>query len=249
MRYFITLAYRGTRYAGWQSQANALSVQDVLEKALTTLLRQPIGLVGCGRTDAGVHARYYVAHFDAEGALPETFLANMNGMLPEDIAVYSAKAMPSEAHARYDAIERHYQYYISLRKNPFDQETSWFLPKATSYPLDILQTTADLLLQYDSFLPFCKVDGGNTHYRCRLFLAQWQLIPEEGQLVFHIAANRFLRGMVRLIVGTSLAVARGALSLDAVRTALEKQQPLGKSFSVPAHGLALTDVRYPYPIV
>ncbi|MCS6930003.1 MAG: tRNA pseudouridine(38-40) synthase TruA [Saprospiraceae bacterium] len=248
MRYFLSLAYRGTRYAGWQRQPNALSVQEVLENSLSMLLRQPIEVVGCGRTDAGVHARYYVAHFDAEGELPKTFLQNINGILPGDIAVYTVKRMPSEAHARYDAVERHYCYYISLRKDPFAQETAWLYPHAGLLDINLLQRMANLLMQYEAFLPFCKTDSNVEHYRCRLHMARWEYLLDENQLVFQIAANRFLRGMVRLIVGTCLAVARGVLTLEGVREALEKQQPLPKSISVPAHGLALTNVRYPYPI-
>ncbi len=248
MRYFLTLAYRGTRYAGWQYQPNAPSVQEVLEKALSVLLRQPISVVGCGRTDAGVHARYYVAHFDAEGDLPDTFLQNINGILPEDIAVYTARLMPDGAHARFDATERHYHYSIALRKDPFAQETTWFYPRASRADIDVLQEVADLLPQYESFLPFCKTDGGNEHYRCAVRLARWEYMPENGHLVFHIAANRFLRGMVRLIVGCCMAVGQGVLKLQEVRWALEHQKPLPKSLSAPAHGLALTGVHYPYPV-
>ncbi len=248
MRYFLSLAYRGTRYAGWQRQPNALSVQEVLEKALSVLLRQSIEVVGCGRTDAGVHARYYVAHFDAEGDLPSTFLQNINGMLPSDIAVYTAKAMPEDAHARYDATERYYRYHIALRKDPFALETAWLYPRATQIDIGVLQAVAGLLPQYEAFLPFCKTDGGNDHYRCSIRLARWEYLPGDEQMVFHIAANRFLRGMVRLIVGTCVAVGHGTLSLEVVRQALEKQTPLSKALSAPAQGLALTDVQYPYSI-
>lgn len=248
MRYFLSLAYRGTRYAGWQRQPNALSVQEVLEKALSVLLRQPIEVVGCGRTDAGVHARFYVAHFDAEGALPETFLKNINGMLPDDIAVYTIKAMPSDAHARYDATERHYRYHIALRKDPFTLQTAWLHPQAAHFEIGALQAVADLLPQYEAFLPFCKTESGNSHYRCVIRTARWEQLPDDAQLVFHIAANRFLRGMVRLIVGTCIAVGNGTLSLEAVQQALEEQTPLSKALSAPPQGLALTEVHYPYSI-
>ncbi|MDW8229337.1 MAG: tRNA pseudouridine(38-40) synthase TruA [Saprospiraceae bacterium] len=249
MRYFLSMAYRGTRYAGWQRQPNALSVQEVLEKALSVLLRQPIEVVGCGRTDAGVHARYYVAHFDANGDLPATFLQNINGILPEDIAVYTVKAMPPEAHARYDAIERHYHYHIALRKDPFAVETAWLHPRAAHINIGVLQAVADLLPQYEAFLPFCKTEGGNDHYRCVVRFARWERLSDGSMLVFHIAANRFLRGMVRLIVGTCMAVGHGTLSFEAVQQALEEQKPLPKVLSAPAQGLALTDVRYPYPVL
>lgn len=246
MRYFLTLAYRGTRYCGWQRQPNAPSVQEVLENALTILLRQPVEVTGCGRTDAGVHARYYVAHFDAERDLPGTFLYSLNGLLPKDIAVYAAQPVHGDAHARYDAFSRSYQYTIALRKDPFALETAWLLPRADQLDLPAVHAVAALLPQYQAFFPFCKTDSGVEHYRCTLTEARWEHRPEAGQLVFHISANRFLRGMVRLIVGACISAGQGLIRVDDVRQALDTQRPLHKSLSVPPQGLALTDVRYPY---
>ncbi|MBL7829237.1 MAG: tRNA pseudouridine(38-40) synthase TruA [Saprospiraceae bacterium] len=243
-RYFLTLAYRGTHYCGWQTQPNAPSVQETLEMALTTILRQPIEITGCGRTDTGVHARYYVAHFDAIDALPPTFLNGLNSLLPEDIAVYGIKEVDSKAHARYDAFERSYQYHLSFRKDPFLTETAWFYPQFKKLDVAKMVETANLLPQYTSFLPFCKTDSSTEGYECLLKRAAWEELPDQSGLIFHITANRFLRGMVRLIVGACVQAGVGQIAPVDVQYALDHQKPLKKSLSVPAHGLFLTDVKY-----
>ncbi|MCC6282226.1 MAG: tRNA pseudouridine(38-40) synthase TruA [Saprospiraceae bacterium] len=248
MRYFITLAYHGARFNGWQIQPNAPSVQETLETACSTILRQPIGITGCGRTDTGVHARYYVAHFDAEGDLPDRFLLALNGILPAGIGVYSVRAMPPEAHARYDAYERSYKYYISLRKNPFATESAWFYPQNRLLDLGKMQEVADVLPKYRDFFPFCKTHSGVDSYTCELRSAHWELLPDEHLLVFHITANRFLRGMVRLIVGACVQAGMGQITVQDVQKALDEQKSLKKSLSVPPQGLFLTDVKYPYPV-
>ncbi len=245
MRYFLTLAYRGTHYNGWQIQPNAPSVQGVIQKALTTLLRHPVEVVGCGRTDTGVHARYYVAHFDTEAELPATFLPNINGLLPYDIAVQAVRPVAKEAHARFDAYQRSYEYHIALQKDPFARETSWFLPQNDRLDLGKMQQVADLLPRYASFFPFCKTHSGLDVYTSTIIRAAWEYQPDLHRLIFHIAANRFLRGMVRLIVGASVNVGFGKITLDDVKTALDAQQILQKSLSVPPEGLFLTDVKYP----
>jgi tRNA pseudouridine38-40 synthase len=159
-RYFLRLSYLGTRYSGWQTQPNAISVQATLEGALSTILQQNVAITGCGRTDAGVHARYYVAHFDAEGALPTNFLNGLNSLLPEDIAVSAIQVVAAEAHARYDAFERSYEYHITFRKDPFQTKTAWFYPQFARLDLQKMEETANLLPQYKSFFPFCKTDSG-----------------------------------------------------------------------------------------
>lgn len=244
-RYFLTLSYRGTRYSGWQIQPNAISVQATLEEAISTILRQKIDLTGCGRTDTGVHARYYVAHFDAEGDLPPRFLNGLNSLLPADIAVSAIQPVASGAHARYDAYERSYEYHISFRKDPFSTETAWFYPQFARLDLQKMQETASLLPHYKSFFPFCKTDSGVDAYNCDLKRATWEILPDGSGLIFHITANRFLRGMVRLIVGACVQTGIGQLSVAAVQEALEKQQHLPKSLSVPPQGLFLTAVKYP----
>lgn len=245
MRYFLTLSYLGTPFNGWQRQPNAPSVQETMEKALSTILRQPVEITGCGRTDTGVHARHYVAHFDAEGELPPTFLIGLNSLLPESIAIYSCKPVDARAHARYDAFERSYEYHLALRKDPFATGTAWFYPQHSRLDLNKMQQVADLLPQYAAFYPFCKTHSGVDSYACDLKRAVWEAHPEAHSLVFHITANRFLRGMVRLIVGACIQTGIGQLEVNDVREALDKQQALKKSLSVPPQGLFLTDVKYP----
>lgn len=246
MRYFLTLAYHGAFFNGWQIQPDAPSVQETLELACSTVLRQPVSITGCGRTDAGVHARYYVAHFDAEGELPKRFLESINGILPSGIGVYTVRAMHPEAHARFDAYERSYTYHISLRKDPFSTETAWFYPKHRLLDIGKMQETADLLLKYEAFFPFCKTHSGVDSYLCQMKKAQWELLPDDHLLLFQITANRFLRGMVRLIVGACIQTGIGQISIEDVRQALNEQKTLKKSLSVPPQGLFLTSVKYPY---
>lgn len=248
MRYFLTLAYRGTRYSGWQVQPNATSVQETLENALTTILRQPVAITGCGRTDTGVHARHYVAHMDVEGELPATILHGLNSLLPGDIAVYAIRPMHADAHARFDAVSRSYVYQITLQKDPFSVETAWHYPQGNKLDTGLLQEVAALLPGYDAFFPFCKSHSGVEHYRCAITESRWEINPNEARLVFHISANRFLRGMVRLIVGACIQAGQGQLALADIRSALDKQTALPKSLSVPPQGLALTEIKYPYPV-
>lgn len=245
MRYFMSLAYRGTRYSGWQIQPNAVSVQATLETALGIILRQPTGVTGCGRTDAGVHARFYVAHFDAEADLPPGFLRGLNSLLPYDIAVYEVWQVHPEAHARFDAHERSYEYHIALRKDPFATETAWFFPQNDKLDVGKMQQVADLLPGYRSFYPFCKSDSGLDSFDCELKSAVWECRPDAFRLIFYITANRFLRGMVRLIVGACLNAGLGKVDTEEVKLALDQQIHLKKSLSVPPQGLFLTGVRYP----
>ena len=246
MRYFLTLSYRGTHYAGWQVQSNAPSVQNALETALTTMLREKTAVTGCGRTDAGVHASFYVAHFDAAENLSPGFVNRLNSLLPKDVAVHAIRAVLPTAHARFDAYERSYAYHLSLRKDPFSTETAWHYPLYASLDFEKMQGVASLLPNYSDFSPFCKTDSGVEHYTCEMKSAFWEQQPEEHQWIFHISANRFLRGMVRLIVGACIQVGSGKLTISDIQTALNEQKPLKKSLSVPPQGLFLTDVKYPF---
>lgn len=246
MRYFLTLSYLGTRYSGWQVQPNAPSVQSMLESALATLLRQQVEVTGCGRTDAGVHARDYVAHFDAADKLPASFLNGLNSLLPDDIAIWGVRPVPPEAHARYDAFERSYEYRISFRKDPFSAKTAWFFPKISRLDFEKMRQAADIFPQYGAFYPFCKTHSGAGHYGCELKSARWEIAPGEHKAVFHVTANRFLRGMVRLMVGACINAGTGQLHVADIRQALDEQSPLKKSLSVPPRGLCLTSVKYPY---
>jgi tRNA pseudouridine38-40 synthase len=246
MRYFAELAYRGTAYSGWQNQPGQISVQQTLEQAFSTILGTPIEVVGCGRTDAGVHARQYFLHFDYLGAFPREFLRRFNKFLPPDIAVFRIFEVAPEAHARFDATHRAYEYHIDFVKNPFGTDTAYFYPFAALPDAAAMRQAAALLLDYDHFFTFCKTQSDAKTMRCDLRRAEWEGSPEEGRMVFHIAADRFLRGMVRLIVGMCLNVGTGKVALEEVRHALEQQQWLKKSWSVPPQGLYLTDIRYPF---
>jgi tRNA pseudouridine38-40 synthase len=244
LRYFLSLAYNGTAYCGWQRQPNGPSVQETLEKALFTILRDPIEVTGCGRTDTGVHASYYVAHFNTDKDLPGSFLNRLNSLLPQDIAIFSCEQVAGEAHARFDATVRTYAYHLSSRKDPFGRGIVWFYPQAHLLDLEKMQQTAALIKEYNAFYPFCKTHSGVDHYRCQLMEARWEYVADQHQFIFHISANRFLRGMVRLIVGACMQVGIGQLTLEDVRKALNEQTHLPKSWSVPPDGLFLTDIQY-----
>ena len=244
MRFFAEISYQGTAYAGWQRQDNALTIQQVIEDALTTLLQERISILGCGRTDAGVHARQFFFHFDMNPQAIDGLEGRLNRFLPKDIAVHRIIPVEHDVHARFDATSRTYQYFLSFVKDPFTRETAYYFPFKDLTKTDLLPRSAELLLNYDSFFPFCKTNSDADHYRCELTQAKWTI--DENEAVFTISSNRFLRGMVRLIVGMCLQVGRGKLELNAVREALERQVHLRRSDSAPAHGLHLTAVRYPF---
>ncbi len=244
MRYFLSLSYLGTHYAGWQRQPNAMSVQEKLETALSTLLREPIELVGCGRTDTGVHARGYVAHFDTDAPLLDTFIFKLNALLPLDIAAHHFRPVAPEAHARFDATERQYQYRIVFEKDPFQTETAWFYPQGKHLDVEKMQAVAALLPEFQAFKPFCKSDSGLENFACQLHFARWLPAPDGNGLVFEISANRFLRGMVRLIVGACVDAGRGKILPEDVRRSLEAQTPLVRAWSVPPQGLVLSRIIY-----
>jgi tRNA pseudouridine38-40 synthase len=242
MRYFLELAYNGTRFSGWQRQPNALSVQERIEDVFSLILRQPIELFGCGRTDTGVHARYYVAHFDFEGSFPESFLQRANKMVGKDIVLKNINPVHAEAHARFDAYHRSYEYHISFVKNPFTIETEWFFSLHNALNINDLQKTAEILRGYEDFAPFCKTNSDAKTMKCQINRLEW--VFEGDKAVLHISANRFLRGMVRLIVGACVNVGLGQLSLEDLKKAMDDQSFLKKSYSVPPTGLFLTEVKY-----
>jgi tRNA pseudouridine38-40 synthase len=244
MRYFLELAYNGTRFCGWQRQPNALSVQECIEDAFSLILRQPIELMGCGRTDTGVHASYYVAHFDFDGVFPESFLQRANKMVGQDIALKKMNSVHNEAHVRFDAHLRSYEYHISFVKNPFTTEIEWFFPLYKTLNINDLKKAAEILRGYEDFAPFCKTNSDAKTMKCQLSRAEW--IFEGDKAVFHISANRFLRGMVRLIVGACMNVGLGQMSLDDLKKNMDEQIPLKKSYSVPPTGLFLTEVKYSF---
>ncbi len=241
-RYFLHLAYNGSRYHGWQRQPHSPSVQQTIEEVLSTICSQATEITGCGRTDTGVHARAYVAHVDLFGELPADLLRRLNRMLPPDIVIVHIEAVDEHLHARFDASHRAYHYDIVAHKDPFRQNTAWHYHGFHQLDQAAMQACAQLLLRYQAFAPFCKTKHDAKTLRCDLRQSEWGF--SESEMNYYIAANRFLRGMVRLIVGACVQVGLGKLSLKQVADALDKQQPLPKPLSVPASGLFLSEVRY-----
>jgi tRNA pseudouridine38-40 synthase len=245
MRYFIELAYQGTAYHGWQIQPKQVSVQSTITNALALILRQPeLEIVGCGRTDTGVHASQYFAHFDYDGEFPPGFTARLNKFLPPDIAIHRIFPVEEDQHARFGANYRAYEYHLCWQKNPFRQHTCYYYRPAPTLDQQAMQAAAQLLLEYEEFFPFCKTNSDAKTMRCELHRSEWEFGQESW--IFHIAANRFLRGMVRLIVGMCLSVGEGKMDLATVRRALDEQQRLSRSLSVAPEGLFLSEVRYPF---
>lgn len=245
-RYFIELAYNGTRYAGWQRQPGAPSVQQTIEDTCSTILRTPVEITGCGRTDAGVHARQYIAHLDLPTELSPDILHRLNRLLPPDIVLLRSIPVQPEAHARFDAYSRSYRYALSFQKNPFELDTCYFYPYQQKPDPERMQQAAALLLEYTEFYPFCKSDHDAKTLHCALSTCTWTFDATGSRAELEITSNRFLRGMVRLIVGMCLQVGIGKISLEEVREALEHQNRLKKSVSAPPQGLFLTDIRYPF---
>ena len=245
-RYFITLSYDGTRYHGWQIQPNGVSVQEKLQEALSTLLREPVTVTGAGRTDAGVHARMMVAHFDIpschDGILDGKQLAyKLNRLLPYDIAVSKVEPVSEEMHARFSATSRMYRYYIHTAKDPFQKAYSCEI----HYPLDFdrMNEAANILMTYEDFGAFCKSGADVKTTLCQVTKAEWvQTSPTTWY--FEIRANRFLRNMVRAVVGTLIEVGRGRLSLDDFRKVIEGKQRSDAGESMPGNALFLEDIVY-----
>lgn len=238
-RYFIELAYKGTAYNGFQVQENARTIQSEIEQAFAVLHRRPVTLTGSSRTDTGVHALQNYFHFDDPLPVHPQFVYKMNAILPPDIVVRQIHAMPDEAHARFDATGRSYVYRLHRFKDPFLEGVSYFFP----YKLDLerMQETADMLLKRNDFFSFSKTNTQVKNFECRLDACYW---VEKGEgLTFHISANRFLRGMVRLVTATLLKVGRGKMEVSEVERMMGEGRKAGTS--VPAHGLFLERVHYP----
>jgi tRNA pseudouridine38-40 synthase len=245
-RYFIKLAYFGKNYNGWQTQPNAPSVQETIENALFTITREKIEIVGCGRTDTGVHASEYYAHFDYEKPFPNGFLPRINKILPKDISIFDLIEVAADAHTRFDAFRRAYQYHIDGKKNPFRHELSTFVYNFDELDVEKMQNAAKLIADYQHFMPFCKSNHDAKTLFCEIYRSEWEWNVEEKTAIYHIAANRFLRGMVRLIVGMCLQVGAGKLTIEDVKYALDNQVLLKRSSSAEPQGLFLTEVKYPY---
>ena len=241
MRYFLDISYNGKNYHGWQEQPNAISVQEVLDQALTTILRTDIRGVGSGRTDTGVHAFQQVVHIDTlEEVDIDHTRYRLNSLLPHDIAINSMKKVKAEAHARFDAMKRSYRYFLHTSKNPFKNETSYFFPHALC--LEKINEACKLLISWKDFQAFSKVHTDVNNYECDLSEVEWETVSEG--FVFKVSANRFLRGMVRTLVGTLLDVGLEKLSLSDINKILESRDRRAAGRSVPAHGLYLSEVQY-----
>lgn len=243
MRYFIKLAYNGTNYHGWQYQPNAASVQETMNKAFSVILNSEISLMGAGRTDTGVHAKEMYAHFDFKNPLEEQNLIHkLNSFLPKDIVVYAIIPVADDAHTRFDATKRTYEYHINTFKDVFIQEQSWYFYQKLD--LELMNEAAQLLLKHTDFQCFSKVNTDVNTFDCCIFEAHWK--KENQKLIFTISANRFLRNMVRSIVGTLINIGLHKINLEDFETIIKNKNRDKAGFSVPAHGLYLTKIEYDY---
>jgi len=245
-RYFIYLAYDGTHYHGWQVQPNGISVQECLMKALSTYFQKETEVIGAGRTDAGVHAEMMIAHFDYEGLIDGAFLADkLNRMLPADISIYTIKQVKPDAHARFDAISRTYKYYLTTVKYPFNRHLTYRVHHTPDFAL--MNEAAKVLFEYSDFTSFSKLHTDVKTNNCKVMKAEWTQL-DANNWVFTIQADRFLRNMVRAIVGTLLEVGRGKMSIEDFRKVIEQQDRGKAGSSAPGHALFLVDVSYPESI-
>ena len=242
-RYFIELAYKGTNFHGWQIQPNAVSVQESLEKALSVITRQTIAVTGAGRTDTGVHASYFVAHFESEKPNLDhpDFTHKLNSFLSKEVVIFSISKVTSGAHARFDAISRTYQYHLNLRKDPFSLEISWYLFNQPDVAM--MNEASQILFEYSDFTSFSKLHTDVKTNNCKIYCAEWT--QEGSNIVFTVKADRFLRNMVRALVGTILEVGIGEIDMAEFRAIIELKNRGAAGFSVPAQGLFLTDIEYP----
>ena len=246
-RYFAELSFKGTRYFGWQRQPGQISVQEVLERTFSVFLRHPVAVTGAGRTDTGVHAAYYVAHFETED-LPfdlSDLVYKLNRFLPEDIALHRIWPVPADAHARFSARSRTYKYFISRVKDPFLVETA--IPYLLPLDMKKMNEAAAVLLQCDDFTSFSKLHTDAKTNICKVSEAVWT--AHGNQLVFTITADRFLRNMVRAIVGTLMEVGKGRMTPKEFEQVILRKNRCAAGTSVPAQGLFLTGIAYPEDIL
>lgn len=243
-RYFIKLSYRGAPFHGWQIQPNANSVQEEVERSLSTILRVPMSIVGAGRTDTGVNARTMFAHFDYDGVLPDKgkMLVSINRLVGRDIAIHDIIRVADDAHTRFDATQRTYKYFVAFEKTPFFYPLSWHCPHGLD--LDLMNEAAKLLLATDDFTSFAKLHSDAKTNICRVTEAEWKM---EGKMaVFTISADRFLRNMVRAIVGTLVDVGRGKMTIDDFKKVIERKDRCSAGQSMPGEALFLWDITYDY---
>jgi tRNA pseudouridine38-40 synthase len=243
-RYFIELGFKGTNYHGWQFQPNAISVQQVIEETMQRLLHFKISLTGAGRTDTGVHATCFVAHFDCIQQLPWSemeIVRRLNYMLPEDIVMYNIFPVDANSHSRFDALSRTYKYYINRYKDPFIKDTTCFISRKMD--IDAMKMATGELFNFKDFGSFCRTNNDVRTNICTIMQAEWD--EADNLLVFTIKANRFLRNMVRAIVGTILQVGYGNISVKEFKKIIEAKDRRKAAASAPAQGLFLTGIEYP----
>ena len=242
-RYFLQLSYKGTHYHGWQIQPNAISVQEVMEDALSKILREKIAVVGAGRTDTGVHAKNYILHFNTEKPIPENLdiVYKLNSFLPSDIAVHKVWEVGADDHARFSATSRTYHYCISTEKDPFGTETSHKYLKPLN--VEMMNEAADKLFQFEDFTSFSRLHTDVKTNNCKIMQAEW--IKRGNELVFVVKADRFLRNMVRAIVGTLLEVGMDKLSIEQFCEIIERKDRGAAGASAPSQGLFLVEITYP----
>ncbi|WP_421940913.1 tRNA pseudouridine(38-40) synthase TruA [Pedobacter sp.] len=244
-RYFIQIAYDGTLYHGWQTQPNAVAVQELLDKAMSTYFRQPVETLGCGRTDTGVHATVFFAHFDLTDVAESkvvTAIAGINALLPYQIAAQKIIPVLPEAHARFDATARAYKYYVHFQKDPFKLNRSWLLKDQLD--VDKMNQAANTLFGFTDFSAFSKSNTQTFTNNCKIMEARFEIV-EDG-LVFNIKADRFLRNMVRAIMGTLVRVGKGEIDVEDFKQIIASKNRSKAGQSVPACGLYLVKVEYPY---
>lgn len=242
MRFALEIAFNGTNYHGWQAQKGSVTVQEVLEKALSKLLRKSIAVMGCGRTDSGVHASQFFLHFDFEGELSEQFMFRLNQILPKDIAAYNLLEVSDVFHARFKATYRKYIYKVCLTKNPFMEDFALFLLKEPD--VELMNKACTELLSYSDFAAFCKMGSDNKTTKCKLMDAKWIYNEKENYLEFHVKADRFLRNMVRAMVGTLLQVGYSEIALEDIGEIMDSKKRSNAGKSVAARGLYLAEIGY-----
>lgn len=243
MRYFIEFSYSGKNYFGYQVQPREISVQEVLEKALSTILREDVKTTGAGRTDTGVHAKQIFAHFDTDKNVTDKLIYQLNSFLPTDIAVKRIFSIKDDFHARFDATFRTYEYYISLKKNPFTQDSAWQIWKR-DLEVSRMNEACKILFEYKDFTSFSKLHTQNKTNNCKIYKAYWE--QNGSELKFTISADRFLRNMVRAIVGTMVEIGSGKLEPSDLRTIIEDKNRNAAGTSAPAQGLFLVEVGYDF---
>lgn len=241
MRYFLEVAYKGTNYSGFQSQQNANTIQAEIQKAFKTILKKELELTGSSRTDAGVHAYQNYFHFDVESELSPQLLYNLNAVLPGDIAAKNLRNVRDNGHCRFDAISRDYKYHIYQKKNPFLTDKAFYFPYTLD--LNLMQRAASIVKEYSDFTSFSKRNTQVRSFVCEIRESKWAVHDE--RLVYHVKANRFLRGMVRALTATMLKLGRGKIDLAAFKSIIEAKDCTLANFAVPAHGLFLSEVGFP----